>query len=304
MAVTHKTQHLSVFAIISVIIASLAVLLNIIGINLLRKQGFQRKNQLFIILHLSILQLFVLMCVLTYWILLLAGMKETDAVMVWISTILSSSRITAALIIAILTFDRLIAIKYSLRYTIILSRRRLKVAFAVSWLSCVVMFSILKPLTIKGYQFASSVVSAPAVDILLLLFILYTYAYIYWRIPTRRKIFSKTLESSQQTGTAGKQALRVSTAIIVSYVFLLLLPDLADSIVIRFMEDGASEIIRIIAYMLNTCYLITLPMTYIFLHRDMRKMFVESIMKCCSRTRPKKANMTPLTVQTVKVTML
>ena len=302
----HKTQHLSVFAIISVIVISFTFILNVIGINLIRKQGFQRNNQLFIILNLSILQILVLICVLIYWILLLAGMKETDSAVVWAATILSASRMVGAMIIVLLTLDRLIAIKYSLRHTIILSRRRLKVALTVSWLSCVVMFSILKSLTIDEYRFVSYVITAPVMDLSLLLFILYAYSYIFWRIRKRRRIFGNAPASSQQTWASGKQTLRVSTTIVISYVCLLVLPDLADSIAVSFTKGRASEIIRIIAYMLSTCYLITVPMTYIFVHRDMRRMFLESVMKCCNRTGkwPNNTKVASLRVRRVQVRAL
>ena len=61
-----------------------------------------------------------------------------------------ASRITRMFSIGILTADRLFAIKYSLRYMIIFSKRQLKIVLIVSWLG-LVSFAMLKSLRADIY---------------------------------------------------------------------------------------------------------------------------------------------------------
>ena len=123
MAVVQKHQHISAIVYISVIIAGFAFILNIIGIYFIRKQGSQRTHQRLIILHLSILQVPILICSLVYWI-----SRLFYVIMHWTIPLLISFRIAINLIIAILTADRLLAIKYSLRYLVIVTKRKIMLA--------------------------------------------------------------------------------------------------------------------------------------------------------------------------------
>ena len=286
-------KHTSVMSYISIIIAGFALTLNVIGIYLIRKQSSQRTHQNLIILHLSVFQILILNSTLVYWVSVLYDVGEKNTVMVWNTSFFTSSRAMAFFLIAILTFNRLFAIKYKVRYTSIVSKRRVKVALIASWLSWVVSFSILLGKRSEALLHVLSAVVFPVGDGVILLLILYTYSYIYWTIRESRRKLSDIKESKQQTALKSKQVLRVSTAIIVSFASLVLLPDIIVSIADHYMEREASEAIACTEDLLKSCYYLTLPVTYIFLHRNLRRMFLEAVGKCCSKMHSKanKANM-------------
>ena len=290
MEIMQQMQHALVISLISLVIVSLSLALNILGIYLIKKQGARRTNQTVIILHLSILQVLILINVLAYWISVLTKIDNSDGVMKWNVPIFISSRITFLLIIAILTFDRLFSIKYSLKHRTVASRRRVNIALAISWLSWAVSFSIIKILSKEIYLAIFSAVFITVMDSLLLLFILYTYSYIYWRIRIRHRNLINTSANNQQTQSGRKQAFRVSTAIIVSFTFLVLIPDVVVAIAGHFMNSKESDIIVNAGIMVNNCYYVTLPVTYIFLHRDIRRMLMDSIVKCCCRKDRRRNN--------------
>ena len=290
MKVTQTHQHIPILFYLSAVIAGLALILNIIGIPLIRVQPSQRTHQNLIILHLSILQIPISISALAYWISILIHGLGPNAIMNWSFPLVISSRTTVVLIISILTADRLIAIKYSLRYMTIASKRKVMVALIASWLPWVLGFSILASLRRETYEHALVIYVIPVLGCILLVFILYTYSYIYWRIRRRRRILKDTSASSYQTQDGNKQILRVSTAIIVSYLLFVVLPDLINSMIGQVVESESLEIIMFVANMLNTCYYLTLPIIYIFLHKEMRRMFMEAIVKCFSRSDVRNRN--------------
>ena len=85
---------------------------------------------------------------------------------------------------------------------------------------------------------------------------------------------------SQQTQSGSNQVLHISSTIIVLYIYLLLLPDIIDSKIEKLVNREAFIIIMFTAFMMNTCYFISIPVTYIFLHRDMRRMLLERFLRC------------------------
>ena len=291
-----QTQHLFVISYISLVNVGLAFVLNIFGIYFIRKQGARRTNQSLIILHLSILQVLILLGLLAYWISVLIKVDSSDGTMKWNVPILISSRIPFLFIIAMLTFDRLFSIKYSLRHRGVASKRRVNVALAISWLSWVVSFSIIKLLGKDIYLAIFFTIVVPFMDCLLLIFILYTYCYIYWRIRMRPRHLINISTNCQQTQIGGKQALRVSTAIIVSFALLVLIPDVVVAIAGNLTESKESDIIAYTGIMMNNCYYVTLPVTYIFLHRDIRRMLMHNIVKCCCGTDKRRNNAVAIAV--------
>ena len=299
MEFMQQTEHI-VISYISIVIVSLSFVLNIIGICLIGKQGARRTNQSLIILHLSILQVLIGSAILAYWISVLSNMAYSDGIMKWDLPILVSSRIIFLLIIAMLTFDRLFSIKYSLRHRNVASKRRINIALAVSWLSWAVGFSIIKLLTKRTYLSAFSLIIT-VMDCLLLLFILYTYCYIYWRIRMRHRNLINISANNQQLQSGGKQARLVSTAIIVSFAFLVLIPDVVIAIAGHFIDNTKSEIIVNIGIMVNNCYYVALPVNYILLHRGMRGMLMDTIVQCCWRKDRRRNNAVTIEIKEERV---
>ena len=301
-----QTNNLSILSYISVAIVIFALILNVIGVCLVHKHGAQRTHQNVILLHLSILQIPILSAALVYWISVLIGSREDNIVLSWSKTLLISSRMPVIFIIALLTFDRLIAIKYSLMYWSFMTKRRVMAALIASWFSWIACFSILISLNTEESTNIASLILFPVQDFLLLLFIVYTYCCIYCKIHKRRTKLSEISTNAQQTQSGGRQALLVSTTIIFSYAFLVLLPDVTISTAEHFIEGNASEITSHIGDMLSNCYFITLPLTYIFLNSSMRELFVASVLNFCrnKNKHPNAASTTKLTDGKIMVTTL
>ena len=303
MALSRKSEYPLVISYVSIIIAIVSLILNIIGIHLIRKQDSQRTHQYLIILNLSIIQIPISIGNIGYWIIVLIHGKEPYTSMNWTLPLWISGRIALIMMIAMLTFDRLFAIKYSLRYTIIVSKRKVKIVLSAIWLLCIVSFSVLKALGMVAYSHLLDVTVVAILEGLLLCIILYTYCYIIWRMRRRREILRGISANTQQMQHWNKQALRVSTAIIFSYVGLVLLPDFTDSSLNPFTKGDAWENILLTAHLLDTCYYVALPITYIFLHRDMRKMFVESVVRCYNKKddMPRSSNVSVLREERIQV---
>ena len=283
MALSQNKQYRIVICCISITISGLALALNTIGIYFIRRQGSQRTHQSLIILHLSIIQIPISIAYVSYWILVWIYGEEPNAGLNWTLPIWISTRVILISIIFILTADRLLAIKYSLRYMVIISKRKLNMVLIVSWASGLVIFSILKSLRSEIYVHFILVIALPIVDSVLLVFILYTYCYIILRIRRRRQAFRDSSVNTQQMQQGSGQALRVSTVIIISYVICFILPGYTDSIIRQSVKSGTLEIILLTVNMLDTCYFIALPVAYIFLHRNMRRMFMDILFRCCCR---------------------
>ena len=281
MTSSQNMHQVEVFSWISIATSSFALILNIIGLYLLRKQGATRTNQNLILLHFSIIQIPMLSVNLNYWISIMFDVPEESLQMKWTVSFLISGRMPIFLAIIILTIDRFCSIKYSLTYRSSTSKRRIKVALILTWMLWIACFVILLFFTAERLYHVLATIVIPIKDCVLILFILSTYCYIYCRINKRNRTMSTTSARSQQTQSGSRQILRVSTAIIFSYLFLVLLPDLTLSIALHHTDQYTSILIIHSRNMLNTCYMITIPLTYIFLHRNMRRIFVEKIMSCC-----------------------
>ena len=257
-----------------VVVLSLALVLNIIGTYLLRKQGVQRTHQNLIIIHLSMLQILVTSACLVFWL----SMAIERLHMPWIELLGQSVRIPIYIVIATLTVDRLCGVKYSLRYRSYISTRKIKTALFVSWISWISIFSILFPLRSEELIHVLSVIVFPFLDWLLLLLILYTYCYIFYKIRKRPKRVSSANRLPMQRGT--KQIRRISTTIIFFYVCLVLLPDVAVSIAFQSSESNNVQIVYYAGVVMNSCYLIALPTIYVFMQKSTREMLINQILNC------------------------
>ena len=292
MAILQDNQYHVVISYISLIIAAFALILNVIGIYLIHKQGSRRTHQNLIILHLSIIQIPISIGLSTYWISALMHGISSNRLVSWTLPLWISTRITIIFIISILTADRLLAIKYYLRYTVTVSKRKVKLALIMIWISWIVGCTVLKSVRIDIYIPILRGIAVPVLEGLLLTFILYTYCYIFWRMRRRREILRDSSANAPQMRHWNRQALRVSTAIIFSYIIFVVLPDFTESMLEIFVEGEDLEIILPLAYMLDTCYYVALPMTYIFLHRGLRRILIESVVRCCSRKGDMPSNAT------------
>ena len=273
MAFLQRNQQL-IISCTCMVVLSFALILNIIGTYLLHKQGVQRTHQNLIIMHLSMLQIPAVSVSLVYWL----SMAIESLHMSWIEWLVQSARIPIYLVIATLTFDRLYGVKYSLRYRSYISTRKIRTALLASWISWILIFSILFPLRSEELSHVLSAIVFPILDWLLLLFILYTYWYIFYKIRKRPKSVFSANRLPIQRGS--KQIRRVSTTIIFFYVCLVLLPDVTVSMALQILENNNVKIVYYAGVIINSCYLIALPITYVFMQKSTRNMFMNQMLNC------------------------
>ena len=302
MAPTQNNHYHIAIPYASIIIAAFALILNMIGMYLIRKLDSQRTHQSLIILNLSMIQIPISIGAHIYWISALKHGVWSNRLVSWTIPLWVSTRITIIFVITMLTADRLLAIKYSLRYTVIVPKRLVKLALLAIWISWIAGCSIFKSLKIDTYLHVLRVIAIPVLEGLLLCFILYTYSYIFWRMRKRQKILRYSSANPQQVQHWNKQALRVSTIIIFSYIVLVVLPDFTDSMLDSLIKGEGLEIILLIAYMMDTFYYVALPLIYIFTHREMRRTLMESVVRCCSSktAMPGNANVIAVTEERVQ----
>ena len=261
--------------IVAVLVCSLV--LNTIGIWLIFRIRIQRTHQNLILMHFSIFQILLSILALVYWISALLGFGEEHQIRIWSNTVITSFRLPMYLTVNILTFDRLCATKYNLNYRRIFTKRRIRLMLLVPWISWFGSILILASLNSRNVIDVHEIIVFPILDCTSLAFILYTYCYIYYKIRKRRKnlhsIAANRLPGSNQ------KFIRVTTAIIFSFVFLVILPDINTSITAGYVEPSVSRIIILVGYILISSYFITLPLTYIFMQRKMRAMFMETVIR-------------------------
>ena len=287
MAFLQRSQQL-IISCTCVVVLSFALILNIIGTYLLRKQGIQRTHQNLIIIHLSMLQIPAVSAALVFWTLIAIGTPAEILHLSWIEWLVISVRIPLYLVIATLTFDRLCGTKYSLRYRRLITTRKMKTMMYVSWVSWISSFSTLFALRSEELYQVLSIIAFPLLDWLLLLFIMYTYCYIFYKIRKRPKSVFSANRLPIQRGS--EQIRRVSTTIIFFYVCLVLLPDFTVSIAFQTLENNNVKVVYYAGVMINSCYLIALPITYVFMQKSTRSMFINQILNCFKKKDVSRVN--------------
>ena len=255
-------------------ISVFAAILNAVGIYLLVKDRSTKTNQNLILKCLSAFELTDSCVLIILWSLTCYGSNTSGAVILNLSRVLYCTYGNYWLIMIFMTFDRLITVKYPLRHSFILTKKRARTVLFLSTLFCIiVVIACNLAFGFDQFMLTFNTVVAPVVSSLSAIFIVTTYIYIFVKISKRRMDMS--LQNVQvRRATENQQFLKMAMIITFTYFMFCLMPDIAYIFARQFIIDSI-DIVRIFWY----SGLIFDPITYIFMQRRLRQKLLEKLLR-------------------------
>lgn len=280
MSATEMISEITAFTIANVTILSFAVIVCMIGVILILKIGTQRTHQNFILLHLSIIEMLTLLTALFYWMSALLGTDKDDKMRVISNLCLTSYRLPMYLLMAVITLDRLFGTKYGLHYRRLLTRRKVQIMMFAIWLSWIADLSMLVGLQSSIILRVHDFIAFPILDGALLIFVMYTYCNIFCIVRKRAQNLHRVSTSKKQEARQSNRFLGVSSTIVISFISFVVVPDIVVSLTEWCAKESSSKTTRLIGYVLINLYLVALPFTFVFMQRDVRRVFKMWFWRC------------------------
>lgn len=259
-----------------------SILLNSMGVYLLSNYGNKTSNQRLIMIHLSGTELALATTEIVYWSFVWAGHEEETSVILQSIVIINAGIFgTYYLVLIALTLDRLLASVLTIRHLTICSKPRVIKALLVAWvlgLTSSIPFFTIEFENIYDIYYK---VNFLCLDTIFLSCAILTYSYILAQILKRRQkirdqALSRTNHSISLTGQS--QYYKVTTFIIVSFIFLVAIPDIVyiHRFIITEVGSSIEESIIEIVWQLN--FLVD-PVIYIFCQKTLIKGFFKTLRK-------------------------
>ncbi len=166
-----------------------------------------------------------------------------------------------------LTIDRLIAINFPLRYRVLITKKRLKLAILVVWTLATALgasFFIYGNLFISFWNMTWMVL-----DVAFIILAVTTYGFIFFKILRRRRFENNDQDGRRQhfIMSREKKFVKIAGLIIGTFLFLFLIP---DTIKYGYPSLEALLLTYPIGILLD-------PVIYIFLQEDLRSLLKRSV---------------------------
>ena len=269
-------------------IAVSAASLNALGIYFLVKDANRQTNQNLILKFLSAVELAYSCVMMIYWSFTCHGSMLT-AVNVS-SHIAHCIYINITLIMLTMTFDRLIATRYPLRYAVSLTKKRAKVILLSSVLICAIFILLFMLIEFDVINIPIDKFVSPVTSTFAACFMVTTYLYILMKISKRRRV-GNSLQNARITRTTENQKFfKMSTIITLTYFTCCLLPDFAYMLC-RGCFTNSTLVIRTLWHLGPLCD----PITYIFMQKRLRKRLIEMMICCRKQDRKNDSRMGTVT---------
>ena len=250
-------------------ISVFAAILNAVGIYLLVKDRSTTTNQNLILKCLSAFELTDSCVLIILWSLTCYGLNTSGAVILNLSRVLYCTYGSYWFIIIFMTFDRLITVKYPLRHSFLLTKKRARTVLVSSTLLCIIVVIVCNLVFgFDQFMLTFNTVVAPVVSSLSAVFIVTTYIYIFIKISRRRMLQNIQIRRT----TENQQFLKMAMVITITYFMFCLLPDIAYIFARQFIIDSI-DIVRIFWY----SGLMFDPITYIFMQKRLRQKLQEKL---------------------------
>ena len=240
------------------------------GMFLIERSGRQRTHQNRILIHLSIALLVALAGAICYWTLALLGEKSGSFAMEIIIFIMTCCRWPGYCILTMLTVDRLIGIKFTLKYNLVLTKRRVHYILIFSWSSSVFVIILrifFATNTILDLHFRFFF---PIADGVYLCFVLYAYSYILHALTKRSRQFKTQFINTNMKHRNERKVLLMSVIIVCLFLFLVVLPEIVTAVLLM-AKGHVAEVFRAVDFIMVNLYGLSIPLTNIFMQRDIRK---------------------------------
>ncbi len=173
--------------------------------------------------------------------------------------------------ILFLTIDRLIAIRLPLKYRVVITKKRLKLAIGTAW-TLAMMFGT-SFYFVSGWSFLFWKYASIVLDVTFIALCVLTYGYIFVKIFLRRRFD----DNGQETNDGRRQRLiinrerkfvKIAGLIVFSFVLLALVPDI---ILYQYGSNWVGIFLPV--------GIITDPVIYIFLQDDLRSLLKRRVLR-------------------------
>ena len=276
------------FPTIMIIVLCVSIVLNTIGIYLLRKIKNSRTYQNVILMNLSAAQILMSLLAILYWVLTIYGYDMLSGIMLTLLEIITSFYFPLYIIVTFLTIDRFLACKLSLRYKVILTQRRTFVALAMAWLIGLINMVV--------FLFSDNSVQLinmqkrwmlPILDGIFICTALITYAFILSKILGRVHAIERNAPATNRMELVRLKFFQVAGIIVLTFVILVIGPHIVETIYLH--TQGEIPIsVELATQTVLSLYFIILPLLYIFMQKEVRVLFLQSLrssFKCIHETR-------------------
>eukprot|EP00112_Aurelia_sp_Birch-Aquarium-sp1_P013213 Seg2799.1 transcript_id=Seg2799.1/GoldUCD/mRNA.D3Y31 product="hypothetical protein" protein_id=Seg2799.1/GoldUCD/D3Y31 len=222
------------------------------------------------------MELAVSLMLIARWSLICYGMKSDGSIITISYRIGIIIYLNCILIIALLTFDRLIATKYPLQFTLILTRRKTRVLLLASTLICINVAVATSFVEFDRFEVTIRRLILPIVSSLGAMFMIVTYSYIFFKISKRRNVGFRGRPTA-----VNQQYLKMAAIVTFAYVLCFLPPDFIYAFCLECIvnKDYRYHIPNIS----RNLGLVFTPVVYIFMQKRRRNRFIKLV--CCFKRK-------------------
>ena len=295
-----------------------AVVVNFLGLYLLRKDLSRQTNQNLILKFLSTLQLCHSCILIARWSLICHGLTANYIVVQILVCTIYCIYLNVTMVMVTMTFDRLIATKYPLKYAFILTNKKAQIILFSSVFALITIFGIsVSILTYGPFMYVLDNFVNPIVSVATTIFLVIAYTYIFVRISRRRTLgnsmeivrVSRTAENSVHNyrirratensmqniriRAENQKYLKMASIITLTYFTCYVVPDVSIVVCRKFFMDNV-DIYRILWYL----GLVFDPITYIFMQKRLRKKLVDMVV-CCWKQDESRASRRQQSISTI-----
>ena len=249
--------------ILSIVI--LAVILNSLGIYFLFKDRNRQTNQNLILKYLFTIELAVSILLTSRWSIVCHSAMVGHTSLNIIFRIRFCAYFNYNLIMLIMTFDRLIAIKYPLRSIFILTRKKVKAALLASTFLCFAVGAATSVVEIKLLIMTLGKYIFPAISTISVVFIVSTYTYIFVKVIRKRNI-DNAMRNNPRSTASNHQYIKMAAIITFTFVVCYPLPDSTYALCPKCFSRSGSFNNYILHVLWNTG-LVFDALTYIFMQK-------------------------------------
>ena len=262
-----------IFYCLTFTVATVALLLNGLGIFLLTKLRARISNQNVILLNISLIKLIGSITEVALCVLEITGEGEEQRSYQVLHIINVGAFGVNHLTIVVLTLDRLLGTVIPLRHNVLITKDKLRIAILASW---IIGTAVIVPFFICDYAILYSIyykIIYPTLDGIVLVIAVTAYSSILGLLLRRER--GVTPRSARRNQLFGR-FFYVSSLIIASFILFVAVPDVVYAVLV-IIQGNKDPMIEHAILLVWSIYLLSDPLIYIFLQKPIRLKFCKML---------------------------